>query len=128
MRSKLAALPWLILLLPIDLVVVLALLLGKLCAFLRNPVDPTVQGYVPSKTATIVIVNWDGKHLLAECLPSVIEAVKVTGDKHEILVVDNGSTDGSVQFLKNRFPEVRILSLDRNYGFGQGNNRAVREL
>ena len=74
--------------------------------------------------ATIVIVNFDGKHLLAECLPAVIEAVKCAGGKHEILVVDNGSADGSAQFVQENFPEVRLLALDQNYGFTGGNNRA----
>ncbi len=61
--------------------------------------------------ATIVILNFDGKHLLAECLPAVSEAVKYAGGKHEVLVVDNGSADGSVQFVQDNFPEVRILAL-----------------
>jgi GT2 family glycosyltransferase len=65
---------------------------------------------------------------LAECLPSVIHAVQHTGGKHDILVVDNGSTDGSIQFVKERFPQVRTLSLNRNYGFGGGNNLAAEQI
>ena len=78
--------------------------------------------------ATIVIVNFDGKHLLAECLPAVIEAVKCAGGNHEILVVDNGSADGSAQFVQENFPEVRLLALDQNYGFTGGNNRAAQSI
>jgi GT2 family glycosyltransferase len=78
--------------------------------------------------ATIIIVNWDGKHLLAECLPSVLDAVQCAGGQHEILVVDNGSTDGSVEYIRLNFPTVRVLSLDRNYGFAGGNNRGVAEV
>jgi len=78
--------------------------------------------------ATIVIVNFDGKHLLAECLPAVIEAVKCAGGNHEILVVDNGSADGSTQFVQENFPEVRLLALDQNYGFTGGNNRAAQSI
>jgi GT2 family glycosyltransferase len=70
-------------------------------------------------------VNWDGKHLLAECLPAVIEAVKHDHFEHDILVVDNGSTDGSVEYVRASFPCVQILPLDRNYGFIGGNNRGV---
>ncbi|MBI4473717.1 MAG: glycosyltransferase family 2 protein, partial [Acidobacteria bacterium] len=75
-----------------------------------------------SPSVTIVIVNWDGKHLLEECLPSVIEAA---GNSADILVVDNGSRDGSVELIKQQFPTVRILALDENYGFGGGNNRGA---
>ena len=42
---------------------------------------------------SIIVLNWDGKHLLEKFLPSVIEAVRVDGDNHEIIVVENGSTD-----------------------------------
>jgi len=71
--------------------------------------------------------NWDGKHLLEECLPAVLEAVRFEGGNHEVLVVDNGSTDGSLEFVRTRFPQVRVLALDRNYGFTGGNNRGVEE-
>ena len=73
-------------------------------------------------------MNWDGKHLLAECLPSVLDAVRYAGGQHEILVVDNGSKDGSVGFVQENFPQVRILPLDKNYGFAGGNNRGVAKV
>jgi GT2 family glycosyltransferase len=72
-------------------------------------------------------VNWDGRQLLAECLPSVVEAVQHDGGKHEILVVDNGSTDGSVDYVRQHFPCVQVLALDRNYGFAEGNNRGIAQ-
>src|SRR5262249_17414171 len=128
MNSKLAVLPWVILLLPVDLLVVLALLLSQICLGFKKPVRVPLLGTDSHRKATIIIVNWDGKHLLAECLPSVIDAVKHTGSKHEILVVDNGSTDGSIQFVNERFPQVRTLSLNRNYGFGGGNNLAAEQI
>jgi len=80
------------------------------------------------KIATILILNWDGKHLLEECIPAVLSAIRVAGGKHGILVVDNGSTDGSVQFVRERFPEVKVLELNRNYGFVGGNNRGVETI
>src|SRR5215471_8297511 len=127
MRSKLKLLPWVILLLPIDLIVALALFMAQIYGSFKKPLQlPVVSSR--NNAATIVIVNWDGKHLLTECLPSVVEAVKKAGGKHDIVVVDNGSVDGSVQFLKERFPDIRTLSLNRNYGFGGGNNRAAEEI
>ena len=69
------------------------------------------QNRVKDLLVSIIVLNWDGKHLLEKFLPSVIEAVKVDGDNHEIIVVDNGSTDESVSFLKSHFPHVKILAL-----------------
>jgi GT2 family glycosyltransferase/glycosyltransferase involved in cell wall biosynthesis len=77
----------------------------------------------PDNTAaTVVIPNWNGRDLLAKYLPSVVEAL-AANPRNEILVVDNASTDGSVEFLQASFPQVRVLALERNYGFGGGSNR-----
>jgi GT2 family glycosyltransferase/glycosyltransferase involved in cell wall biosynthesis len=76
-------------------------------------------------TASIVILNWNGKELLAEGIPSVLAAVQRDGRQHEVIVVDNGSTDGSVEFLRTRFPEVRLITLAQNVGFAEGNNAGV---
>jgi O-antigen biosynthesis protein len=79
-----------------------------------------------SGLASIVILNWNGKELLEQGIPSVVEAVRADGKEHEILVVDNGSDDGSVEFLSANYPEIRILALGKNLGFAQGNNAGVR--
>jgi GT2 family glycosyltransferase len=127
MMSRLRALPYVILLLPLDAVVALSLLCSYIFGFNpRHPRNPLLK--VPTAPATILIVNWDGKHLLAECLPAVLDAIRHDGREHEVLVVDNGSTDGSVDFVRHEFPQVRILALDRNYGFTGGNNRGVHEI
>lgn len=78
--------------------------------------------------ASIVILNYDGRHLLEECLPSVIEAVRQDGRTHEVVVVDNGSRDDSLEFLRESYPEVRLVPLDRNYHFAEGNNRGVESV
>ncbi len=75
--------------------------------------------------ASIVILNWNGKELLAQGIPSVLEAVQEDGLDHEILVVDNGSTDGSVEYLRKEFPQVRVIPLPENLGFAAGNNIGV---
>jgi O-antigen biosynthesis protein len=80
-----------------------------------------------SGLATLIILNWNGKDLLAQGLPSVIAAVETDGRPHEILVVDNGSQDGSVEFVRKYFPQVRLLELPENLGFAEGNNAGVRE-
>ncbi len=91
--------------------------------FQSPPADPATQ---PSGLATIVILNWNGKELLARGLPSVLDAVRDDGRDHEVLVVDNGSTDGSAEFLAREFPQVRVVPLAENLGFGAGNNAGVR--
>ncbi|HYR89032.1 MAG TPA: glycosyltransferase family 2 protein [Terriglobia bacterium] len=133
MRTKLGALPYVILLFPFDVLVIFGVLFTHLCAlvslwFRTQKHRDTKAQRCSVSPATILIVNWDGKHLLAECLPSVLEAVRCDGGKHEILVIDNGSTDGSVNFVRSCFPDVRVLALDRNYGFAGGNNRGVAEV
>lgn len=71
--------------------------------------------------ASIVIPNWNGRDLLEKYLPSVVDAVSENA-RNEIIVVDNGSVDGSVEFLRQFFPQVQLIALDRNLGFGGGSN------
>jgi GT2 family glycosyltransferase/glycosyltransferase involved in cell wall biosynthesis len=75
--------------------------------------------------ASVVIPNWNGRDLLEKYLPSVIEAM-AGNPRNEIIVVDNGSTDGSADFVRARFPTVRLLALPRNLGFGGGSNAGFR--
>ena len=72
-----------------------------------------------------MIPNWNGRDLLAKYIPSIIEALSGNPD-NEIIVVDNGSQDGSAEFLRDHFPSVRVLALDRNLGFGGGSNAGFR--
>ena len=75
--------------------------------------------------AAIVIPNWNGRDLLEKYLPSVIAAAeRVPGS--EVIVVDNGSTDGSAAFIRERFPKVRVVALATNLGFGGGSNAGFR--
>ena len=71
----------------------------------------------------IVILNWNGKKLLRQYLPV---AVRYSSAQAKIIVADNASTDGSVTMLKEDFPEVEILSLNKNYGFAEGYNQALK--
>jgi GT2 family glycosyltransferase len=73
---------------------------------------------------SIVIPNLNGRHFLGPCL----EAVGAQTDQDlETIVVDNGSHDGSVAFLRDRFPSVRIIELGRNHGFAGAMNAGIRE-
>ena len=76
-------------------------------------------------SAAIVIPNWNGRDLLEKYLPSVVAAAeRVPGS--EVIVVDNGSTDGSAAFVRERFPQVRVVALEKNLGFGGGSNAGFR--
>ncbi len=66
------------------------------------------------RTCSILIPTYNGRDILAECLPSIVEHVESRGAGDEIIVLDNASTDDTCRFLKDNFPEVRILRLDEN--------------
>jgi GT2 family glycosyltransferase/glycosyltransferase involved in cell wall biosynthesis len=86
---------------------------------------PADASSAPGPGASVVIPNWNGKDLLAKYLPSVVEAL--AGDlRNEIVVVDNGSTDGSAEFVRSAFPGVTLLALPANLGFGGGSNAGFR--
>ncbi len=73
----------------------------------------------------IVILNWNGKALLEQFLPSVMQ---YSSEHADIYVADNGSTDNSLDFLNSNYPEIKIINNDRNYGFAQGYNMALKQV
>jgi GT2 family glycosyltransferase len=72
---------------------------------------------------SVIIVNWNTRDLLCQCLDSLTQ--KVEGIEMEILVVDNGSTDGSVAAVRDKFPGVRLIENPVNMGFAKANNQAI---
>ncbi len=72
----------------------------------------------------IVILNWNGMHLLERYLPAV---VRFSGDA-EIIVADNASTDGSTEFVRRTYPKIRIIQNAENGGFSRGYNQALKEV
>ena len=77
-------------------------------------------------TTAIVILNWNGKAFLEKFLGKVVESAR--GLDAEVIVADNASHDGSVEMLREKFSETRLILLDRNYGFTGGYNRALAEI
>ncbi|MBR1517544.1 MAG: glycosyltransferase family 2 protein [Bacteroidales bacterium] len=73
----------------------------------------------------IVILNWNGRKMLERFLPSVTMHCP---DNAEVIVADNGSTDDSLRFLQEHYPALRVVALDRNYGFAEGYNRALAQV
>ncbi|MDO8638447.1 MAG: glycosyltransferase family 2 protein [Candidatus Daviesbacteria bacterium] len=74
-------------------------------------------------TVSVVIPNWNGKHLLKICLKSLQAQ---TLKDFEIIVVDNGSIDGSKEYIARYFPKVRVIPLDKNYGFAKAVNDGIK--
>ncbi|MFP5470235.1 MAG: glycosyltransferase family 2 protein [Bacteroidia bacterium] len=71
----------------------------------------------------VVILNWNGKHHLERFLPSVISHTK-----SKIIVADNASTDDSISFLKEHYPQINIIKNEKNYGFALGYSEALKQI
>lgn len=72
---------------------------------------------------TIIIPNYNGKHFMKECLDSLAHQ---TEKKFEIIVVDNASTDGSVTYLQEEYPNIKLITLNKNYGFSKAVNEGIK--
>lgn len=75
------------------------------------------------KKVAIVILNWNGREMLSKYLPSVLQYSR---DEAEVYVADNASTDDSLILIRELFPEVRLIELEKNWGFAEGYNQALR--
>ncbi len=71
---------------------------------------------------SVVILNYNGLKLMQQYLPTVI----ANSGEAEIVVADNGSNDGSVEWLKTEYPQLRLITFDKNYGFAEGYNQALK--
>ncbi len=72
----------------------------------------------------VVILNWNGKQLLKQFLPSV----RLYSNEADVYVIDNASSDDSITFLQQNYPEIKIIRLDKNYGFAGGYNRGLAQI
>ena len=73
----------------------------------------------------IVILNWNGEKMLRQYLPSVLQYSR---DEATVYVADNASTDNSLDLLRTHFPEVKLIVLEKNWGFAEGYNKALRQI
>lgn len=81
---------------------------------------------INNPSLAIVILNWNGAQMLRQFLPSVLK--HTTEDQAHIYVADNGSTDDTLSVLATEFPQVRVIALDKNYGFAEGYNKALERV
>lgn len=72
----------------------------------------------------VIILNWNGAEMIKKFLPSVVEHSL----EADVIVADNGSTDDSLSMLAREFPTVKTIVLDKNYGFAEGYNRAIKQV
>ena len=86
--------------------------------------NPALAGASLHPCVSLVVLNWNGRRHLDACLGS-LQALDYPGERLEIILCDNGSQDDSVEYVRSRFPAVRVIRLNRNYGFAEGNNRAA---
>lgn len=75
------------------------------------------------KKLAVIILNWNGEELLKQFLPLAV--THTISDETDLIVADNGSTDNSVKWIQENYPEVKLILFDRNYGFAEGYNRAI---
>ena len=82
-----------------------------------------------SKVA-VVILNWNGEKFLKKYIPALVTNTPagLGGEKVELVVADNGSTDGSIQYLKENYPQIGIIPFKENFGFTGGYNRALKQV
>ncbi len=109
----------------VALLVALTVALADVAWFIAGRRCKPVRTSRRAGAASIVIPNWNGRDLLERYLPSVVAAASAN-TANEIIVVDNGSADGSAELVRSRFPGVKLLAFDRNLGFGGGSNAGVR--
>lgn len=74
-------------------------------------------------TLSILIVNYNGKEVIANCLASIRDSLTIS---HEVIVIDNLSTDGSPALIQNNFPDVHLVENNENTGFARANNQAAK--
>ncbi len=121
----LRAVPLLVVLPLALLMAALALALTDLCWVIAGRRKHPRNTKPDTKAASLVIPNWNGRDLLERFLPSWVASIAAHPGS-EVIVVDNGSTDGSAEWIRANYPAVRVLALAENLGFGGGSNEGFR--
>ncbi len=78
------------------------------------------------KELSIILLNWNTKDLMKDCLRSLFETTK--GDYYDVIVVDNGSSDGSLEMLRQHFPNLKVITHGKNHGFSKGYNLVLKDV
>jgi GT2 family glycosyltransferase len=78
-------------------------------------------------SVSVIVLNYNGLRYMQECFAS-LSALEYPIDRVELVLADNGSSDGSVEYVRQNFPKVRIIAFEQNYGFCRGNNKASEQV
>jgi GT2 family glycosyltransferase/MoaA/NifB/PqqE/SkfB family radical SAM enzyme/glycosyltransferase involved in cell wall biosynthesis len=122
----------LILISPAFIILGLSLFIENLAWLLLGPIFKRfISGRSPvsvtdGASVTLVMPNYNGLNILERSLPSVFSIKEFASGKHEVLVVDDASTDGSVEFIRSNYPSVRIISNPKNMKFGETCNVGIK--
>lgn len=103
-----------------------ALAIEDLCFFFFGSRQPSAVSVPRHQAASIVIPNWNGRDLLEKYLPFLLTAIS-GNPENEILVVDNASSDDSVEFLRTAYSQIKVLKLAQNLGFAGAANTGVEQ-
>jgi GT2 family glycosyltransferase len=76
---------------------------------------------------SVILLTWNGLALLKECLPKVVANLARWDMPHELIIVDNGSRDGTLEYLEGTYPELLCIKFSKNQGFARANNVAVQQ-
>ena len=82
-----------------------------------------MQASTVQPKVVVLILSYNGRHLLRECLSSYINSDYTN---FKIVVIDNGSSDETEDYVKDKFPDVQVLRLERNVGYSQGFNQGMK--
>jgi GT2 family glycosyltransferase len=82
-----------------------------------------VERVLEEPLVSVIVLNWNGREDTLECLESVLN---IDYSTYEVVVVDNGSTDGSVAAIRTRYPKINLIETGKNLGYAEGNNVGIR--
>lgn len=86
------------------------------------------MNHSPSPELAVIIVSWNTRDLTLDAIRTLLADVEQRGPDAAVWVVDNDSSDGSAQAVRQEYPQVHLIESDTNLGFGGGNNRALRAM
>ena len=112
---------------PLDWLVFLCLSTAEVFGRLLHVIAPIKRPEFPrsKRECSFIIVSWNGKDLLAESIPALLKAIAHDGGKHEVIVVDNGSVDGTSEFIQQNFPQIILVRNEQNLYFSGGNRVGI---
>ena len=103
-----------------------SLMVGQVEHIYQNLVDRQRRPAAHSKTpdsgrrrASLIVLTWNKREILKEALDALVEAVRHDGGDHEIILVDNGSTDGTQDYVRTHYRNIRLIELKKNYRFSR---------